>query len=50
MGKGGSFLAPYGKFESKLPAEVKELVEKKKQDILSGEFRVDVDEATPSSS
>ncbi|WP_406856723.1 BMP family protein [Alsobacter sp. KACC 23698] len=50
MGKGGSFLAPYGKFETKLPAEVKELVEKKKQEILSGEFRVDVDEATPSSS
>jgi hypothetical protein len=28
---------------------VKDLVAKKKEAILSGEFRVDIDEATPSS-
>src|SRR4051812_10336186 len=47
MGKGGSYLAPYHAFEAKLPADVKDLVEKKKAEILEGNFRVDVDEATP---
>ncbi len=47
MSKGGSFLAPYHAFEEKLPADVKDLVEKKKTEILEGIFRVDVDEATP---
>lgn len=49
MGKGGSDLAPYHAFDAKLPAEVKDLVAKKRQDILDGNFRVDVDEGTPSS-
>jgi basic membrane lipoprotein Med (substrate-binding protein (PBP1-ABC) superfamily) len=49
MGKGGSYLAPYGAFDAKLPADVKELVEKRKAEILEGNFRVDVDEATPTS-
>ena len=47
MGKGGSFLAPYHAFDKTLPAEVKDLVEKKKQEIVEGNFRVDVDENTP---
>lgn len=47
MGKGGSYLAPYHKFDKTLPAEVKDLVEKKKAEILEGNFRVDVDENTP---
>jgi len=47
MAKGGSSLAPYHKFETLLPAEVKELVSKKQADILAGTFRVDVDENTP---
>ncbi|UVC16521.1 BMP family protein [Mesorhizobium onobrychidis] len=47
MAKGGSFLAPYHKFDKTLPADVKELVEKKKAEILDGNFRVDVDEDTP---
>ncbi|TIX54002.1 MAG: BMP family ABC transporter substrate-binding protein, partial [Mesorhizobium sp.] len=47
MAKGGSFLAPYHKFDKTLPADVKELVEKKKAEILDGNFRVDVDENTP---
>ena len=49
MGKGGSFLAPYHAFDAKLPAAVKEFVDKKKAEILEGNFRVDVDEGTPSS-
>ncbi|MGN6145926.1 MAG: BMP family protein [Mesorhizobium sp.] len=49
MAKGGSSLAPYHKFDEKLPADVKELVEKKKAEILEGNFRVDVDENTPTS-
>jgi basic membrane lipoprotein Med (substrate-binding protein (PBP1-ABC) superfamily) len=47
MSKGGSFLAPYHAFETKLPADVKDAVEKKRREILDGNFRVDVDEATP---
>ena len=47
MAKGGSQLAPYHKFDKTLPADVKELVEKKKAEILEGNFRVDVDENTP---
>jgi len=49
MSKGGSYLAPYHKFESKLPAEVKELVEKRRQEILTGTYRVDIDESIPKS-
>jgi basic membrane protein A and related proteins len=47
MGKGGSYLAPYGKWEQKLPAEVKDMVAKRQQEILDGNFRVDVNEAVP---
>jgi basic membrane lipoprotein Med (substrate-binding protein (PBP1-ABC) superfamily) len=49
MAKGGSSLAPYHKFEQILPAEVKDMVEKRKTEIMDGIFRVDVDENTPSS-
>lgn len=47
MAKGGSFLAPYHKFGGTLPAEVKDMVEKRKAEIMDGNFRVDVDENTP---
>ena len=47
MAKGGSTLAPYGAFEDKLPFEIKEMVQRKKDEIMEGTFRVDVDEATP---
>ncbi len=47
MSKGGSYLAPYHKWDAKLPAEVKELVEKRKKEILDGTFRVDIDESIP---
>jgi basic membrane lipoprotein Med (substrate-binding protein (PBP1-ABC) superfamily) len=47
MSKGGSYLAPYHKWDAKLPAAVKELVEKRKKEILEGTFRVDIDESIP---
>jgi len=47
MGKGGSYLAPLGKFEQKLPAEVMDMVKKRQQEILDGNFRVDVNEGVP---
>jgi basic membrane lipoprotein Med (substrate-binding protein (PBP1-ABC) superfamily) len=49
MGKGGSFLAPYHVFEDKLSDEIKTMVEEKKAEILSGNFRVEVDESAPTS-
>ena len=49
MGKGGSDLAPYHDWDAKLPADVKALVAQRRQDILDGNFRVDVDEGTPTS-
>jgi basic membrane protein A and related proteins len=47
MAKGGSTLAPYHAFEDKLSLEIKEIVQVKKDEILAGTFRVDVDESTP---
>ena len=47
MVKGGSYLAPYHKFDKTLPAEVKDMVAKKTAEIMDGNFRVDVDENTP---
>ncbi len=49
MAKGGSYLAPYHAWEEKLPAEVKQLIEAKTQEILAGTFRVEVDESQPKS-
>ena len=46
MAKGGSYARALRQaFEKKLPAEVKEMVENKKHEIMDGNFRVDVDEA-----
>lgn len=47
MGKGGSYLAPYHAWEDTLPAEVKEMVAKRTEEILSGNYRVEVNEAVP---
>ncbi|HPC56699.1 MAG TPA: BMP family protein [Caldisericia bacterium] len=47
MAKGGAKLAPYHNWETKLPQEIKDLVETKKNEILSGIFRVDVNEGVP---
>ena len=49
MGKGGAYLAPFHKWDAKLPPEVKTLVAKRTQEILDGTFRVDIDESVPSS-
>lgn len=47
MGKGGAYLAPYYDLEDKLPADLLADVEQRKQEILEGVFRVEVDESTP---
>jgi basic membrane lipoprotein Med (substrate-binding protein (PBP1-ABC) superfamily) len=49
MAKGGSYLAPYHKFDDKLPADVKDMVAKRKGEIIEGTFRVDVSESAPKS-
>ncbi len=49
MGKGGSFLAPYQAWDKKLPDEVKKLIATRRQEILDGTFRVDIDEGAPKS-
>ena len=42
MAKGGSRLAPYHGFEDKLPAEVKQAVVDRIEEIKSGAFRVPI--------
>lgn len=49
MGKGGSYLAPYHAWDAKLSADVKQMVEARKQEILDGTFRVPIDESAPKS-
>ncbi|NCF27752.1 MAG: BMP family ABC transporter substrate-binding protein [Gammaproteobacteria bacterium] len=49
MGKGGSFLAPYHAWDNKLSADIKKMVETRKEAILDGTFRVDIDESAPKS-
>ena len=49
MGKGGSFLAPYHAWESKLPAQIKRLVDQRRVEILDGTFRIHIDESAPKS-
>jgi len=49
MAKGGSYLAPLHEWDKKLPADVKDMIAKRTQDIMDGTFRVDVNEAVPQS-
>lgn len=49
MSKGGSFLAPYHAWDSKLSVDIKAMVDKRKQEILDGTFRIDIDESAPKS-
>ena len=49
MVHGGADLAPYHDTESKIPAEVLALIKQKRDDIISGVFRVDINEAAPPS-
>jgi basic membrane protein A len=47
MAKGGATLAPLHGWETKLPADVLAAVKQKQQNIMDGNFRVNVDENTP---
>ncbi len=47
MAKGGAKLAPFHEWESKLPPDVMKSVMDKEEAIMSGEFRVPVNESTP---
>jgi basic membrane lipoprotein Med (substrate-binding protein (PBP1-ABC) superfamily) len=47
MSKGGATLAPMHAWETKLPADVMQLVKDKQAAILAGQFRVPVNESTP---
>jgi basic membrane protein A len=51
MGKGGATLAPLNEqVKGGLPQPVQKLVQKREQEIKSGVFRVDIDEAQPAGS
>ena len=47
MAKGGATLAPFHNLESAIPADLLATVTQRQNDIKSGLFRVDVDEAQP---
>ena len=49
IGKGGSYLAPYHAWEDKLSPEIKQMVDARRQEILDGTYRVDINEAAPQS-
>ena len=49
MGKGGSFLAPYHGWDKKLSDDIKKMVAERRQEILDGTFRIDIDESAPKS-
>jgi basic membrane lipoprotein Med (substrate-binding protein (PBP1-ABC) superfamily) len=49
MAKGGASLAPYHGNDSKIPADVLDLVKQKQEAIVTGQFRVDINEAAPPS-
>ena len=47
VGKGGASLAPFHDTESKLPADLVQMVKEREEEIKAGLFRVDIDEAQP---
>ncbi len=49
MGKGGASLSPYYEFEDKIPQDVRDAVDAKKEEILSGAFVVPVNDEEPKS-
>jgi basic membrane lipoprotein Med (substrate-binding protein (PBP1-ABC) superfamily) len=49
MAKGGAYLAPYHGFENKIPSDVKQLIEKRTQEIRDLSFVVPDDPSTPKS-
>lgn len=50
MAKGGASLADYHGLDSKIPADILDLVAQRQDEILNGLFRVNIDEATPAGS
>jgi basic membrane protein A len=50
MRHGGAALAPYGRWESQLPDQLKALVAERGQAILDGTFRISIDEHRPEGS
>jgi basic membrane lipoprotein Med (substrate-binding protein (PBP1-ABC) superfamily) len=44
MARGGARLAPYHTFDLKISAEIRESIEEKRREIVSGAFRVPIDE------
>jgi basic membrane lipoprotein Med (substrate-binding protein (PBP1-ABC) superfamily) len=49
MKYGGSSMAPYGTFENKIPADLKDQVAKRQEEILAETFVVEVDDNQPKS-
>ncbi|MEP3279520.1 MAG: BMP family protein [Stappiaceae bacterium] len=49
MGKGGASLSPYYEFEDKIPQDVRDAVDQKKDEILSGAFVVPINDEEPKS-
>ncbi len=47
VGKGGAYLAPFHGMESKIPAEILDLVKQRDEEIRNGLFRVDIEEEPP---
>jgi len=47
VGKGGADIAPFHNTESKLPADLIEMVNTREQEIIDGLYRVNIDEAQP---
>lgn len=50
MAKGGASLAPYYEFENKIPPDAKAKVEEIKEQILAGDFVVEINDNEPKSS
>lgn len=49
MKYGGSSMAPYGTFENKIPADLKDQVAKRQEEILAETFVVEIDDNQPKS-
>ncbi len=49
MGKGGASLAPFYEFDAKIPADVKEKVQKAAEDIKSGKLVIEINDNEPKS-
>ena len=49
MARGGAQLAPYHVFDLKISSEIRESIEERRREIVSGRFRVPLDETVPPS-